>query len=160
MLCVHYAFQNVCRAVGLVERRELCEPGLPSASVNAPLMICLKTFAITIKLIKMENWILYRCIKKCNFSVTWITLWIAALALWKEAPLLYCFVCLWTSCYLTILRTGIIDEDLTQGCTLKGRWDSPPHLPAVPLSSHPIEHCYLAKLLQWGVIFLMNKIKR
>lgn len=37
------------------ERRELCEPGLPSASVNAPLMICLKTFAITIKLIKMEN---------------------------------------------------------------------------------------------------------
>lgn len=37
------------------ERRALCEPGLPTASVNAPLMICLKTFDITIMLIKMEN---------------------------------------------------------------------------------------------------------
>lgn len=31
------------------------EPGLPSVSVNAPLMICLKTLDITITLIKMEN---------------------------------------------------------------------------------------------------------
>lgn len=31
------------------------EPDLPSVSVNAPLMICLKTLAITIMLIKMEN---------------------------------------------------------------------------------------------------------
>lgn len=105
-------------------------------------------------------WILYRCIKTCNFSVAWITLWIAALALWKEAALLHCFVCLWTYCYLTILRTEIIDENLTQGATLKGRWDSLPHLPPVFPPSHPTEHCYLTMLLQWEVILLMNKIKR
>lgn len=78
-------------------------------------------------------WILYRRIKKCNFSVTWITLRIAALALWKKAALRSCFVSLWTSSYLTILRTEIIEETLTQGYTLKGRWDSlPPPPPALP----------------------------
>lgn len=69
-------------------------------------------------------WILYRCIKKCNFSVTWITLRIATLALWKKAALRFCFVFLCTSCYLTSLRTEIIEENLTQGYTLKDRWDS------------------------------------
>lgn len=105
-------------------------------------------------------WILYRCIKKCNFSVTWITLRIAAVALWKKAALLYCFVFLWTFCYLTILRTEIIEENLTQGYTLKDRWDS---LPPAALQFFPpsrsIEQCYLARLLKWEVILLMNKIK-
>lgn len=36
-------------------RRVQRQPGLPGASVNAPLMICLKTSDITIMLIKMEN---------------------------------------------------------------------------------------------------------
>lgn len=105
-------------------------------------------------------WILYRCIKKCNFSVTWITLRITALALWKKAARLYCFVFLWTSCYLTVLRTEIIEVNLTQGYTLKDEWGSPSPL---ALQFFPffqsIEQCYLAWLLKWEVILLMNKIK-
>lgn len=91
-------------------------------------------------------WILYRCIKKCNFSVTWITLWIAALVLWKKAALLYCFVFLWTSCYLTILRMEIIEENLTQGYTLKDRWDSLPAPLACNFSPFPFHWTLLSSL--------------
>lgn len=115
-------------------------------SVNAPLMICLKTFNIIIILIKMENWILYRCIKKYNFPVTWITLQIIALALWKKSTLLYCFVSLWTSCYLTILRLEIIEENLTKGYALKGRWNSLlPHIP-LQFSPYPLHWTLLSGL--------------
>lgn len=98
-------------------------------------------------------WVLYRCIKKCNFSVTWITLPTAAPAPLKEAcsPMVLCVP-------LNIFLSGYFKDGNNRrefngggGLYLEGQVGFPPSHP-----SHSIEGCDL----KWEVILLMTKIKR
>lgn len=105
-------------------------------------------------------WILYRCIKKCNFSVTWITPNRCSGPLKEGSSTL--LLCAPLNILLSdYFKDGNNRREFNSGLYFEGqvRFPPAPH----PCSSPPfrsIEHSYLVQLLKWGVILLMNKIKR